>query len=123
LTRHLQISDLVPNTYNIDYTNIIVYLPSNRAYTSLIWNTYPISTGPATLPTRKWNVAFNNLTDAAIEFDKIRVLTDGGTISSDGVRAGEGYFQTLAGPITGEYTIPPARLTFNTSGGEPFGDK
>jgi hypothetical protein len=117
LTRHLQISDLLPNTYNIEYANIIVYLPSDwqYSYSSLIWNTYPISTGPSTLPTRKWTVTFNNLTDAAIEFNQIRVITDG-------VRAGEGYFQSLAGPITGEYTILQMHLTFNTSRGEPSGD-
>jgi hypothetical protein len=119
----VDISDLLPNTYNIDYANIIVYMPSGRHYSSLIWNTYPIPAGYATLPSRKWNVAFNNLTEAGIQFDKIRILTDGGGISSKGVRASEGYFQTLAGPITGEYTIPPSRLTFNTSGGEPFSDK
>jgi hypothetical protein len=123
LTQHLQVSDIIPNTYNIDYANIIVYLPSGRQYTSLIWTTYPISTGYATLPGRKWNVAFNNLTNAGIRFDKIRVLTDGGGISSQGVRASEGRFQTLNGPITGEYTIPPSHLTFNTNGGEPFSDK
>lgn len=119
----VDVSDLLPNIYDIDYANVIVYLPSNRHYSSLVWNTYPISTGPATRPTRKWNVAFNNLTDAQITFDKIRVLTDGGGIASAGLRASEGYFQTLAGPITGEYTIPTNHLTFNTSGGEPFNDK
>jgi hypothetical protein len=98
-------------------------MPAQRAYSSLTWNTYPISTGPSTLPTRKWNVAFNNLTDAGIQFDSIRVLTDGGGISSQGVRASEGYFQTLAGPITGQYTIPTEHLTFNMNGSESFRDK
>jgi hypothetical protein len=118
----INISDLLPNTYGIDYANIIVYLPAKRQYNELLWNTYPISTGPAMLPLRKWNVAFDNLTEAGIQFDKIRILTDGGSITSKGVRAANGYFQTLRGPITGEYTVPEKHLTFNRSGGEPSDD-
>jgi len=117
------VSDLVPNTYNIDYANIIFYIPAQNSYSSLTWNTSPITPTSATLPIRKWNVAFDNLTAAAIQFDSISITTDSGAISSMGIRAGEGYFQTSGGPITGEYTIPPTHLTFNTSGGGSFGDK
>lgn len=114
------VSDLVPNTYQIDYANIIVHIPSYHAYSELLWNITPVAPGPSTLPIRKWNVAFNNLSDAHITFEKIHIVTDGGTISSDGVRASEGYFQTSGGLITGEYTVPPSKLTFNMSGGGSF---
>lgn len=112
-----QVSDLLTNTYSIDYVNVIVYIPASHIYNQLIWNTYPNVTSEVTLPSRKWNVAFGNLTDANIQFSKIKVVTDGGTISSKGLSAGEGYFQTQGGPITGEYTVPPTKLVLNTSGG------
>ncbi|KIM28943.1 hypothetical protein M408DRAFT_328998 [Serendipita vermifera MAFF 305830] len=113
----INISDILPNTYEIDYANIIVYIPSHHSYSKLTWNTYPISNSSSALPLRKWNVAFNNLTNAGITFEKIRVLTDAGSIDSDGIHAGSGYFQTLHGPISGEYTVPTANLTFNMNGG------
>jgi len=112
------VSDLLPNTYGIDYANVVVSIPSDRHYSELIWNTYPPATATSSLPTRKWNVKFDNLTQAGIYFDKVRILTDKGTIGSTGVRAAEGYFQTVGGTISGEYTVPPDHLTFNQTGGE-----
>lgn len=97
-------------------------MPAHHSYNELIWNTYPISNSTSALPIRKWNVSFNNLTDAGITFEKINVVTDGASITSRGISAAEGYFQTSGGPIAGEYTIPTSRLVFNTSGGGSFGE-
>lgn len=113
----ITVSDFLQNANATDYANIIVYIPSHYSYSKLTWNTYPLSNSSATLPFRKWNVAFNDLNDAGIRFEKIRVITDAGSIHSDGIRASSGYFQTSHGPISGKYTVPTANLTFNTNGG------
>ncbi|KIM28944.1 hypothetical protein M408DRAFT_125616 [Serendipita vermifera MAFF 305830] len=113
----VSVSDLLPNAYKTDYVNITVHIPSHHSYSKLTWNTYPISNRSATLPFRKWNIVFNSLTDAGIKFENIRVITDAGLIHSDGISAGSGHFQTSHGPISGEYTIPSANLTFGTNGG------
>lgn len=112
------VSDLLPNTYGIDYANIVVYIPANRDYSDLIWNTYPSTSNYNSLPGRKWNVNFNNLTGAGIIFDSIKVVTDRGNIVSTGVRASSGYFESIGGTIAGQYTIPPESLVFNQTIGE-----
>ncbi|KAG8765926.1 hypothetical protein FRC15_006691 [Serendipita sp. 397] len=76
------VSDLLPNTWGIDYANVVVYIPSNRNYSELIWNTYPPATAYASLPGRKWNIHFDGLTQANIYYDKFRVKTDGGSVTS-----------------------------------------
>ncbi|PVG02642.1 hypothetical protein CPB86DRAFT_532047 [Serendipita vermifera] len=113
------VDDRLPNVYGIDYANVVVYLPAQKHYKSLIWNTYPPNEdSPASLEGRKWNIHFENLTHAEIAFDKVRVETDRGVINSKGIRSTEGYFETMkGGKITGEYTVPKANLTFNDNGG------
>jgi len=112
----IEVNDLLPNTYGIDYANIVVYIPADAHYSAIVWNTIPLTTSDPSLPGHKWNVNFDNLTNAGIYFDQVRIITDSGAITSTGIRASEGYFQTNSGPITGEYTIPTDQLVFNQTG-------
>jgi len=111
----------------------VVYIPADAHYSAIVWNTIPLTTSDPSLPGHKWNVNFDNLTNAGIYFDQVRIITDSGAITStvsdtilrvmplseadiQGIRASEGYFQTNSGPITGEYTIPTDQLVFNQTG-------
>ncbi|KAG8829813.1 hypothetical protein FRC17_005985 [Serendipita sp. 399] len=110
------VSDLLPNVWGIDYANVVVYIPSHRNYSELVWNTYPPATAYASLPGRKWNVHFEGLTQAGIYYDKFRVKTDGGSITSTGIHAAEGWLTTVHGDIDGVFNVPDGYLHTDTNG-------
>jgi hypothetical protein len=113
------VSDLLPNSYGIDYANVVVGIPAGRSYGNLTWNTYPPAEGYQSIPGRRWDVHFDNLTEAGIGFDRVMVKTDGGSITSSGVRGNDITVVTVHGDINGNFTAPENHLHNSTNGAIP----
>jgi len=106
------IVDDLPNIYGIDYANIVVYLPPNFRYEALTWATSLQGNASGAFPGHKWAIHMNDLAAAGMHFQNVEITTDSGDINVAGLVADAGSFETKGGKITGNYTIPPANVTF-----------